>query len=355
MAVSDIYLLNLKANVQKDKNAVERDINTLKAWGISEDDIQAVLDEAENVKKCGGKHDKAKDALWGRVEVKSPATGVIVETNLQLHHFVDNTENLYQIADVDKLFVSANIPEDQLPVLEALCDSTQGPVPWTVKTVGSPPIPGYISDIGYLIDLNQHTVPVKGYIDNKEGKLRAGQFISASIELPAPPDVVEVPAKAVVEDGQQSVVFVQPDPKVQNYTMRRVELTVRFETTVFVRSKPFAKGEELTAEDEELGMLPKEALHPGERVLESGVNELKKELLDKESQQKPAAETEKASEKSKLAPNSTLVGRHKPAENPKNVKSRKDVEKEKDDRKDKPDKGDKQDRGDSHEKDSDGG
>jgi cobalt-zinc-cadmium efflux system membrane fusion protein len=127
---------------------------------------------------------------------------------------------------------------------------------------------------------------VKGYIDNKGEKLRGGQFVAATVELPPPPDVVEVPISAVIDDGQQSVVFVQTDADQQQYTMRRVQLARRFERTVFVRSKSFEKGEDRTREEAELGMLPKEPLLPGEHVLQTGVGELKAVLLDKESRPK---------------------------------------------------------------------
>ena len=96
--------------------------------------------------------------------------------------------------------------------------------------------------------------------------------------------MVEVPSDAVVDDGQQCVVFVQTDAAKHYYTMRRVELTQRFEKTVFVRSKPFTKAEQRTPEEEELGLLPKEPLRPGERILQTGVGELKAALLDKESE-----------------------------------------------------------------------
>jgi cobalt-zinc-cadmium efflux system membrane fusion protein len=288
-AVPEVFLLNARRNVQGDRNAIERAVSTLKTWGIPEEDIQAVRDEAENVKKRGGNRDKSKDALWARVEIKAPADGVIIERNLALHEIIaDNTTNLFQIADVDRLFVTANVPEDDLPVLEALSDNQKI---WTVKTVGSLPVHGIIDDIGYIIDPNQHTAVVKGYIINNGGKLRSGQFISATVELPPPEDVVEVPIDAVIDDGQQSIVFVQTDPLKQHYTMRRVQLTNRFDTTAFVRSKPFTKDEELTAADLELGMLPKEPLRPDERIVLSGVGELKAVVHEKESApRKKAAE-----------------------------------------------------------------
>jgi cobalt-zinc-cadmium efflux system membrane fusion protein len=272
----------LTCDLEGDINTINRAVSTLKTWGIPDQDIQAVRDEAEEVKKRRGKHDPEKDALWARVEIRAPDDGIIVERNVSLHEIVvDNTTNLFQIAKVDRLMVFANVPEDDLPVLEALPTAQRR---WTIKTVGSDPIPGFIDDIGYLIDPNQHTAVVKGHIDNKDGKLRAGQFVTATVELPAPPDVVEVPSDAVVDDGQQCVVFVQSDPQRQYYTMRRVQLVQRFERTVFVRSKPFTKAEPRTNEEVELGLLPRVPLRSGERILGWGVGELKAVLLDKASQ-----------------------------------------------------------------------
>jgi cobalt-zinc-cadmium efflux system membrane fusion protein len=279
----EIYLLNALRNVEGDRNAVARAENTLRTWGITEKDIQDARDEAKEIIKRKGR-DPEKDKHWPEVKLLAPSDGVIVERNVTLHEIVvDNTTNLFQIAKVDKLAIFAFVPEDDLPTLEALPTDLRR---WTVKTVGSDPIAGLIDDIGYLIDPNQHTAVVKGHIDNKEGKLRAGQFISATVELPPPADVVEVPTDAVVEDGQTCVVFVQTDAKdhPEHFTMRRVELTGRFDKTVFVRSKPFSKGEQRTPDEEALGMLPKEPLRPGERILQTGVGELKAALLDRESQ-----------------------------------------------------------------------
>jgi cobalt-zinc-cadmium efflux system membrane fusion protein len=102
-----------------------------------------------------------------------------------------------------------------------------------------------------------------------------------------PPDVVEIPVNAVADDGKQSVVFVQSDPKKPGqYEMRRVEITQRFDKTVFVRSK-FQDGKDeqkLTPEEKDAGLLPRHTLKPGELLITAGVLELKKELEDRMSQ-----------------------------------------------------------------------
>jgi hypothetical protein len=78
------------------------------------------------------------------------------------------------------------------------------------------------------------------------------------------------------------VVFVQTDPTKHDCAMRRVQVTHRFEKTAFVRSKLFTAREQLTAEEKELGMQPLEPLRAGERVLKSGVDELKAALIELE-------------------------------------------------------------------------
>src|SRR5262249_5833682 len=124
---------------------------------------------------------------------------------------------------------------------------------------------------------------VKGHIDNPEGRLRAGQFVSATIKLPPPADVVEIPMSAIVDDGRQCVVFVQPDETKPVYTMRRVQVTHRFDKTAFVRSRLAPVEATLSPEEKDQGLLPKQPLQAGERVLTAGVLELKKELEDRES------------------------------------------------------------------------
>jgi cobalt-zinc-cadmium efflux system membrane fusion protein len=302
-AVPEVFLLNARRNVQADRNAEARARNTLKTWGIPDEDIKAVEKEAEDIHKRGGKRDPRTDSddkKWGRVELRAAADGTIVERNVSLKEVVvDGTTNLFQIAQVDRLIVIANAPEDDLPQLLQLHEDPDKSW-WTVRTVGAPEsqgLRGSIDEIGYLIDVNQHSAVVKGHIDNSDRRLRAGQYVTATVQLPPPLDVVEIPVGAVVDDGRQCVVFVQPEAGEPQFTMRRVLVTHRFEKTVFVRSlladgKPGAVAASLATGlpqvvvhglIQERELLPPGPLRPGERVLTVGVLELKKELEDRES------------------------------------------------------------------------
>jgi cobalt-zinc-cadmium efflux system membrane fusion protein len=319
-AIPQVMLDTQWSKVQSDRNAINRALNNLKVWSIPQDEIDALHEEAKKISadknawfktpegrwvkgEKQGTHgvvdvDKENENPWGRVTLRAPFDGIIVERNVTLHeNVVDNTVNLFQIAQVNRLLVVAYAPEDELPTLNALTPEQRA---WSVRTVGPASVNGLkgpIEEIGYLIDPNQHTAVIKGYIDNPNEQIRAGQFVSCTVQIPPPPDVVEVPIDAVVEDGKYAVVFVETDPAKHRYTMRRVQLTQRFEKTAFVRSKPFSKEEQLTAEEKEQGMLPFEPLRPGERVLRSGVGELKAALIDLES--RPAKDKDAKEAKSK--------------------------------------------------------
>jgi cobalt-zinc-cadmium efflux system membrane fusion protein len=83
-------------------------------------------------------------------------------------------------------------------------------------------------------------------------------------------------------------------------------VTHRFEHTVFVRATPIPKEEQLTNEEAEEGLLPKEPLRPGERVLLSGSVELKAVELELESrpQTKPTDHVARGKTPSGLDPES---------------------------------------------------
>jgi cobalt-zinc-cadmium efflux system membrane fusion protein len=308
-AVPEVFLLSQIRAVQGDRNAINRALNNLKVWDIPQDEIDALHEEARRIsadengwfktpegrwvkgEKQGTGSDGNADAdrdrenPWGKVTLRAPFDGIIVERNLHMDEMVvDNTVNLFQIADVSRLLVIANAPEDDLPTVEALYGNHRR---WTVQTAGAAAdngVPGTIDEIGYLIDPNQHTAVIKGYVDNPGQRLRAGQYVTATVRIPPPNGVVEIPLDALVDDGKQSLVFVQADATKPQYTMRRVQVTHRFQERVFARSTTIPKEEQLTAREKEEGLLPKEPLEPGTRVLRSGAGELKAVLLNLESQ-----------------------------------------------------------------------
>jgi cobalt-zinc-cadmium efflux system membrane fusion protein len=308
-SVPEVYYLTQVRAVQTDRNAINRALNNLRLWDIPQGEIDELHAEAKKIsanksewyktpeglwvkgdkdakdrKESKGESAKDQENPWGRVTLRAPFDGIIVERNVHVDEMVvDNTVNLFQIADVNRLLVIASCPEDQLPTLEALDRDERR---WTIHTVGTATeagLSGTIDEIGYVIDPNQHTAVVKGYVDNPGRRIRAGQFITATVEISPPNDVVEIPTDALVDDGKQCLLFVQSTPGVAHFTMRRVQVTHRFERSVLVRATPLPEDEQLSAQEKDEGLLPREPLRPGERVLVAGAVELKAVVLDLES------------------------------------------------------------------------
>ncbi|MEZ6060488.1 MAG: efflux RND transporter periplasmic adaptor subunit [Planctomycetaceae bacterium] len=145
------------------------------------------------------------------MEIRSPITGTIVEKNFAAGTLVDVEDTLFRVADLSHLDVRAFAYEEDLTTLQRLAPSDRK---WDIRLRGdalSGPIHGSFDRIGSLIDPVQHTGLVMGWVDNSEGNLRAGQFVTATVTLPDPVPMVSVPASAVVDLDARSWLLVQ-DP-----------------------------------------------------------------------------------------------------------------------------------------------
>ncbi len=225
---------------------VDRLERTLRSWRLNDTEINAVRAEAEKLHRGQAvlqvpghtSSELAIDKSWAEVEVRSPLDGVVLEKNIVAGDMVDTGLDLFEIADLDKLGVIANVYEEDLPMLESLPREDRK---WTIQLKSqsdAPGIPGTFELIGNIVDPNQHTAAVMGWLDNRDGRLRAGQFVTALVELPAAAGEVVVPDTAIVQDGTQCVVFVAADETGREVTRRRIALVSRGPDVAYIRSEP---------------------------------------------------------------------------------------------------------------------
>ena len=69
---------------------------------------------------------------------------------------------------------------------------------WLIDLKSDPndiPIPGKIDVIGNIISPETHSGVLMGTLDNIDGRLSIGQFITATIQLPPDPNLVAVPTR----------------------------------------------------------------------------------------------------------------------------------------------------------------
>jgi cobalt-zinc-cadmium efflux system membrane fusion protein len=287
-ATSEAVVRQARNVLSTDLSAVARIRRTLLIWRVEQQEVEAVEKEARRIiasKRLADlpsyKQDRANVEKWARVEIFAPFDGVIVEKNLTVGNMADTTFDLYKIADMRRLAAYANAYEEDLKTLEDLqARSRPRLVPWRVYLAADPAraelkSPG-IERVGYIVDPQQHTNVVIGQVDNADGRLRVGQFVTAVVDIPPPPGVVSVPVSALVEDGSESVLFVQPEANRHRYVLKRVVVTQRFQEHAYVRSR--------------LGEAEKKAglseLRPGERVVPGAAVALKAALEEAQSKAK---------------------------------------------------------------------
>jgi len=205
---------------------------TLRTWRLTDEDIAEIHSEAARIAESDMLPDEKN--TWARVEVRAPMSGVILEKNLVVGDIVDTTTDLFKIGELSHLVVWAHVYEEDLSLLE----SFPRPVQWTVVRPSNPAeqYSGSLDKIGAVIDPVQHTALVTGKVDNASGDLKIGQFVTVCVKLPPSTHELELPATAVVDDGQQSVVFVQPDVAEPRFVRRAVRIVRRFRDEVYIQA-----------------------------------------------------------------------------------------------------------------------
>ena len=151
------------------------------------------------------------------VDIKAPVSGVIVEQNVTASAGVktlDNSPNLFTIADLSKVWVVCDVYENDLPFvhLDEYADIHLNAYPnLTLK--------GRIGNIGPSLDPNIRTAKVRLEVSNP-GVLRLGMFVTATFHGLNKEVRTTVPANAVLHLHDRDWVYVP----AEGGGFRRVEV-----------------------------------------------------------------------------------------------------------------------------------
>jgi membrane fusion protein, heavy metal efflux system len=240
----------------------------LRSFQVTEQEIEGVKAASELI------HRRQQSGMqfgdWARVTVSAPISGVIVDKLVTVGEIVDANADLFKIADLSVMYVYLHAYEEDLSAIQKM----PSPLPVAIKVPANPEIgelQGQINLIGPIIDPSEHMALLIGSVNNPENpsqpgerQLRIGQFITGEIGLPAQTGVVEIPSNALIDVGDDAVVYVQPDRSKPRFERRSVLVVQRHFDFVQVRS-------ELTAEQKQLGL---HEIHADEPVVSGGVLEL---------------------------------------------------------------------------------
>ena len=183
-AIPDRTMSDAQRKVEADRVAAARALRTLETWRVPKADIDVLRQEANRLLGTTGPTRDERTQQWAKLELVSPLDGIVVQSNVVLGDLVDTSTDLFQIADLSRLQVLAHAYEEDLPALD---DIPPGQHAWTICVGGGPEAItrlGKFDQVGCIIDPNQHTALMMGWVDNADGRLRVGQFITVGMELP---------------------------------------------------------------------------------------------------------------------------------------------------------------------------
>ena len=152
------------------------------------------------------------------VDVYAPVSGVIVEQNVTAAAGVktlDNSPNLFTIADLSEVWIICDVYENDLPFIH-LGENAE------IRLAAYPGrmLSGRIDNIGPILDPAIRTAKVRLQVHNP-GILRLGMFVTATFHGQNKQTVAVVPASAVLHLHDRDWVYVP----VEGGRFRRVEVT----------------------------------------------------------------------------------------------------------------------------------
>jgi RND family efflux transporter MFP subunit len=149
--------------------------------------------------------------------ITAPRTGVVVDKSVVVNQQVSpDSPALMTVANLSSVWVVADVFESQAIDIQ----------PGGTAEVTSPSLPGttmngkvlMVSSVG---DPERHTLPVRVRLSNADRRLRPNVYARVRFNVQHPGASVEIPATAIVSDGERQYVYVQ-EASPGRFTRREV-------------------------------------------------------------------------------------------------------------------------------------
>jgi Cu(I)/Ag(I) efflux system membrane fusion protein/cobalt-zinc-cadmium efflux system membrane fusion protein len=203
VATQQDYLLALKnarnvaganfVSVQEDADQVLRSTRKrLEYWDIPASEIER-LEETGEVKKT--------------VLLKAPASGIVVKKNAVEGDHIKAGDDLYQIADLSKVWVHASVYDNELPWIREGQSATM-----ELSYLPGQKYEGRVSYIYPYLREKARDVHVRLIFDNPDLSLKPGMYVNVQLQGKTIPDALVIPSEAAIRSGERTVAFVVQGP-----------------------------------------------------------------------------------------------------------------------------------------------
>jgi multidrug efflux pump subunit AcrA (membrane-fusion protein) len=263
VTLEDLLRAQQSGNKEREESARKR----LQLWDIGDDQIKEFL-------RTG--------TVDTKLTIHSPIQGHVIKKYQREGNFVDEGTPLYDVADLDTVWIESQVYEADQSLL-----SEQQAVTATTLSLPNQEFRGKVSFIFPHLDENTRTLRVRFEIPNVDHKLRPGMY--ASVKLRVLPAQLEMLARAFAKDAERqsqlsrNLVLAVPDGAVID--TGRVKVVYREAAPNTFEGVAVQLGPRMTAGNQSLAWYPVlTGLRAGDRVVTNGSF-----LIDAETRLNPAA------------------------------------------------------------------
>ncbi len=188
--------LGALASVERVKNASQPDDpnSNLK---ITEEQLRALGMGEPQIKDLARSHQITRD-----IAVVSPTDGIVLSRNISPQERFEKGTEFYRIADLSKVWIVADLYEDQARVLHA-----GSKVKVNVREL-SKTLYATVTSNPPLFDPATRTLKLRLEANNPGWTLRPDMFVDLEFQTPAPAGL-SIPSSAVLDSGMQKIVYVR--------------------------------------------------------------------------------------------------------------------------------------------------
>lgn len=146
----------------------------------------------------------AEGPMVSRYAIRAPFAGTVIDMHAVLADRVGPGKMMFQIADLSTLWLQADVPQKDLPLVQGL---TGCKLRMRLSEESEDLQEAVVFYTGDVLDRNTRTATMSALALNPKRLLKPGMFVEVELARPGAA-VVQVPAEAIQRQGSQAFVFV---------------------------------------------------------------------------------------------------------------------------------------------------
>lgn len=158
--------------------------------------------------------------------VVSRISGTVISRKVNLGQVVQPADELFIVADLSKVWVEAEVPEQQIDLVEVGED-----VHVEIPALGNRRYTATLIYEADIVNPQTRTVTVRSVIDNPDREIKPDMLVSMLVKS-RPLTRLAIPAQSIVRENDKTYVFVKFAP--DKFRLREVELGSEFEGKAIV-------------------------------------------------------------------------------------------------------------------------